>query len=223
MSIRVWHIISSSFLKILIPGLLYTLPLTVISFSIGLIIAILSALVLVYRIKIVDKIISFYVWVFRGTPLLVQLFIIYYGLPSLGLTLEAFPAAIITFSLNVGAYSTETIKGAILAIDKGQLEASYSVGMTYFQSMRHIILPQALKNSISPLFNSLIALVKDTSLAANITVVEMFMAAQRIAANTYEPLALYLEVAVIYLFFSTVLTYLQRFIEKKTRRGGLYV
>ena len=128
---------------------------------------------------------------------------------------EAFPAAIITFSLNVGAYSSETVRGAILSVDKRQLEACYSVGMTYFQSMYHIILPQALKIAIPPLFNSLIALVKDTSLAANITVAEMFMAAQRIVANTYEPLVLYIEVAIIYLAFSTILTYVQHFIERR--------
>ena len=213
MSSRVIEIITSSFTKLLIPGLVYTIPITLISFAIGLLIAIVTALIRVKKIKVLSQIIQFYVWIFRGTPLLVQLFIIYYGLPSVGIVLEAFPAAIITFSLNVGAYSSETVRGAILSVDKRQLEACYSVGMTYFQSMYHIILPQALK--IPPLFNSLIALVKDTSLAANITVAEMFMAAQRIVANTYEPLVLYIEVAIIYLAFSTILTYVQHFIERR--------
>ena len=214
MSSRVIEIITSSFTKLLIPGLVYTIPITLISFAIGLLIAIVTALIRVKKIKVLSQIIQFYVWIFRGTPLLVQLFIIYYGLPSVGIVLEAFPAAIITFSLNVGAYSSETVRGAILSVDKRQLEACYSVGMTYFQSMYHIILPQALKIAIPP-FNSLIALVKDTSLAANITVAEMFMAAQRIVANTYEPLVLYIEVAIIYLAFSTILTYVQHFIERR--------
>ena len=214
MSSRVIEIITSSFTKLLIPGLVYTIPITLISFAIGLLIAIVTALIRIKKIKVLSQIIQFYVWIFRGTPLLVQLFIIYYGLPSVGIVLEAFPAAIITFSLNVGAYSSETVRGAILSVDKRQLEACYSVGMTYFQSMYHIILPQALKIAIPPLFNSLIALVKDTSLAANITVAEMFMAAQRIVANTYEPLVLYIEVAIIYLAFSTILTYVQHFIER---------
>ena len=214
MSSRVIEIITSSFTKLLIPGLVYTIPITLISFAIGLLIAIVTALIRVKKIKVLSQIIQFYVWIFRGTPLLV-LFIIYYGLPSVGIVLEAFPAAIITFSLNVGAYSSETVRGAILSVDKRQLEACYSVGMTYFQSMYHIILPQALKIAIPPLFNSLIALVKDTSLAANITVAEMFMAAQRIVANTYEPLVLYIEVAIIYLAFSTILTYVQHFIERR--------
>ena len=209
MSSRVIEIITSSFTKLLIPGLVYTIPITLISFAIGLLIAIVTALIRVKKIKVLSQIIQFYVWIFRGTPLLVQLFIIYYGLPSVGIVLEAFPAAIITFSLNVGAYSSETVRGAILSVDKRQLEACYSVGMTYFQSMYHIILPQALKIAIPPLFNSLIALVKDTSLA------EMFMTAQRIVANTYEPLVLYIEVAIIYLAFSTILTYVQHFIERR--------
>ena len=211
MSSRVIEIITSSFTKLLIPGLVYTIPITLISFAIGLLIAIVTALIRVKKIKVLSQIIQFYVWIFRGTPLLVQLFIIYYGLPSVGIVL----AAIITFSLNVGAYSSETVRGAILSVDKRQLEACYSVGMTYFQSMYHIILPQALKIAIPPLFNSLIALVKDTSLAANITVAEMFMAAQRIVANTYEPLVLYIEVAIIYLAFSAILTYVQHFIERR--------
>ena len=132
MSSRVIEIITSSFTKLLIPGLVYTIPITLISFAIGLLIAIVTALIRVKKIKVLSQIIQFYVWIFRGTPLLVQLFIIYYGLPSVGIVLEAFPAAIITFSLNVGAYSSETVRGAILSVDKRQLEACYSVGMTYY-------------------------------------------------------------------------------------------
>lgn len=109
MSSRVIEIITSSFTKLLIPGLVYTIPITLISFAIGLLIAIVTALIRVKKIKVLSQIIQFYVWIFRGTPLLVQLFIIYYGLPSVGIVLEAFPAAIITFSLNVGAYSSETV------------------------------------------------------------------------------------------------------------------
>ena len=157
----------------------------------------------------------FYVWVVRGTPLLVQLYVLFFGLPKLGIIIEPFPAAVIVFALNTGAYDSETMRAAIESIPKGQLEAGYCVGMSYGQTMRRIILPQALRTAFPPLSNSLISLVKDTSLAANITVVEMFMAAQRIVARTYEPLALYIEVGVIYLLFSTALTYLQRAGEKK--------
>ena len=148
---------------------------------------------------------------------MVQLFIIFYGLPSAGIMINAIPAAIIAFSLNVGAYASETIRGAILSIPPTQSEACYACGMTRTQAMFHVILPQALKISIPALSNSFIALVKDTSLAANITVTEMFMVTQRLVALTYEPLFLYLEVAFIYLVFCTVLTYLQKILEKRLK------
>lgn len=215
MTERVIGIIIDSFTKILLPGIVYTIPLTIISFGLGLFIAIITAIIRVANIKVIKQICDIYVWIFRGTPLMVQLFIIFYGLPNVGILLDALPAAVIAFSLNVGAYASETIRGSILSVPQGQVEASYSVGMTYTQSMIHIVLPQAIKMSIPALFNTFIGLVKDTSLAANITVAEMFMVTQRIVALTYEPLALYLEVAFIYLVFCTLLTYLQRFIEKK--------
>lgn len=124
------------------------------------------------------------------------------------------------FSLNEGAYCAETIRAALEAVPSGQLEAGYCVGMSYLQIIRRIILPQAMRTAFPPLSNSLIAMVKDTSLAANITVTEMFMVTQRIVARTYEPLLLYLEVGLIYLMFSTVLTKLQRIGEQKLQAYG---
>lgn len=215
MEARILEILLNSFFKILIPGLVYTIPLTLISFSLGLIIALLTAIVQVADIKVLKQLARFYVWIIRGTPLLVQIFIIFYGLPNMGIILDPLPAAIIAFSLNVGAYTSETLRAAILSIPKGQLEAGYCVGLSYVQTMRIVILPQAFKTAFPPLFNSFIGLVKDTSLAASITVTEMFMATQQIAAKLYEPLILYCEVAVIYLMFCTVLTQLQHYGEKK--------
>ena len=211
---RVLTILIDSFQKIIIPGFLYTIPLTLVSFTIGLFIAIISATLQVANIPLFKTISRLYIWIFRGTPLLVQIFIIFYGLPNVGILLDPIPAAIVAFSLNVGAYASETIRGAILSIDKGQTEAGFMVGMSYFQVMFHIILPQALKNAIPALFNTFISLLKDTSLAANITVSEMFMVTQRIVATTYEPLILYLELAFIYLLFCTVLSSFQRFLER---------
>ena len=147
--------------------------------------------------------------------LLVQLFVVFYGLPNIGILISPFPAAVLVFALNEGAYCAETIRAALEAVPKGQLEAGNCVGMTYLQTMRRIILPQAMRTAFPPLSNSLIAMVKDTSLAANITVTEMFMVTQRIVARTYEPLVLYMEVGLIYLLFSTVLTKLQRAGEKR--------
>ena len=203
---RLYGILTDSFTKILIPGLTVTIPLTVISFSIAMVIAVVMALIQFANVRVLKELARFYIWVVRGTPLLVQLYVIFFGLPSLGIVLDPFLSAVIVFSVNEGAYGAEIIRAALESVPKGQLEAGYCVGMSYLQIMRRIILPQALRTAFPSLSNSLIAMVKDTSLAANITVTEMFMATQRIVARTYEPLALYIEVGVIYLMFSTVLT-----------------
>ena len=210
-----WSLFLESFPKILLPGLTMTIPLTAISFTFALIIAILVAMIQHARVPLLTPLTRAYIWIFRGTPLLVQLFVVFYGLPKAGVLLAPFPAAVIVFSLNEGAYCAETVRAALEAVPAGQLEAGYCVGMTYFQIMRRIVLPQAMRTAFPPLSNSLIAMVKDTSLAANITVTEMFMVTQRIVARTYEPLLLYIEVGLIYLIFSTVLTFAQRRGEKR--------
>jgi cystine transport system permease protein len=215
MSSRLAHILLDSFGKILLPGLAMTVPLTLISFSIALVIAVAVAMIQVADVKVLRPLARFYVWVIRGTPLLVQLYVIFYGLPRLGVVINPFPAAVLVFAVNTGAYDSETMRAAIESVSAGQMEAGYCVGMSYWQVMRRIVLPQAFRTAFPPLSNSLISLVKDTSLAANITVLEMFMATQRIVARTYEPFALYCEVGLIYLLFSTVLTWFQRYGEKK--------
>ena len=215
MSERLIGILADSFFKILIPGLTVTIPLTVLSFSIAMVLAVILALVQFANVRGLRELARFYIWVIRGTPLLVQLFVIFYGMPSLGIVLPAFPAAVIVFSINEAAYCAEVLRAALEAVPKGQMEAGSCVGMSYLQIMRRIVLPQAFRIAFPSLFNCLISMVKDTSLAANITVTEMFMATQRIVARTYEPLALYLEVGFIYLMFSTILTWVQRAGEKR--------
>lgn len=217
---RTWTLFWESFPKILIPGLTVTIPLTVIAFSLALILAIIAALVQFANVKGLKQLARFYIWIFRGTPLLVQLFVVFYGLPKLGVVLEPFPAAVLVFSLNEGAYCAETIRAALESVPKGQLEAGLCAGLSYLQTVFRIILPQAMRTAFPPLSNSLISMVKDTSLAANITVTEMFMVTQRIVARTYEPLLLYIEVGLIYLIFSTVLTKLQALGEKKLGTYG---
>ncbi len=206
---RLLEIIANSFWDILLPGLTVTIPLTVISFALAMVIAVIAALIQFAQIRVLRKIIRFYIWVIRGTPLLVQLFVVFYGLPNIGVLIEPFPAAVLVFSINEGAYGAETIRAALEAVPEGQMEAGQCVGMSYLRIMRRIVLPQALKIAFPTLSNSLIAMIKDTSLAANITVTEMFMATQRIVARTYEPLVLYIEVGLVYLLFCTVLTWLQ--------------
>src|SRR5690606_13851598 len=147
-------------------------------------------------------------------------FLIFYGLPSVGIVIDAFPAALIGFTLNIGAYTSEIIRAVLLAVPKGQWEAAYSVGMTWTQAMRRTILPQAARIAVPPLSNTLIHLVKHTSLAAAITVPELFRAGQRIVATSYEPLILYVQVALIYLLVSSVLSSLQGRIEERLSRYG---
>lgn len=217
MNQRLIELLINSFWQILLPGLKITIPLTVLSFVLGLGLALFTAMVQVAEVRGFKQLARLYVWVIRGTPLLVQLYVIFYGLPGLGVTLNAFPSAVIVFAVNTGAYASETIRAAIESVPEGQMEAGYCVGMSYVQTMVRIILPQALRTAFPPLSNSLIGLVKDTSLAANITVMEMFMSAQRIAARTYEPFALYCEVGAVYLIFCTALTRVQRICEAKMK------
>ena len=209
-----------SFMKILMPGLLVTIPLTGIAFSFAMIIAIILAMVQVANVPVLKQFARFYIWVIRGTPLLVQLYVVFFGLPSIGVRIDAFPAAVLVFSINEGAYCAETMRAAIESVPAGQMEAGYCVGMNYYQIMLRIVLPQAFRTAFPPLFNSLIGMVKDTSLAANITVAEMFFATQRIAGRTYQFMALYLELALIYLMFSTVLTRVQAWGEKRLNSYG---
>jgi cystine transport system permease protein len=206
MNERIIEILVSSFTKILIPGIKVTIPLTLESFAVSFVLGMLLAIVQVADIKVLKQISKIYIWIFRGTPLIVQLFIIFFGLPSIGIVLDAFPAAVIAFGMNLGAYNAEVFRSAILAVPKGQMEAASMIGLNYPQTLFRVILPQAFPIAFPSLFNNLISLLKDTSLASSITVVELFTTAQQIAARTYEPFALYCEAAVIYLAFSTLLT-----------------
>jgi cystine transport system permease protein len=215
MNERIIEILVSSFTKILIPGIKVTIPLTLESFAVSFVLGMLLAIVQVADIKVLKQISKIYIWIFRGTPLIVQLFIIFFGLPSIGIVLDAFPAAVIAFGMNLGAYNAEVFRSAILAVPKGQMEAASMIGLNYPQTLFRVILPQAFPIAFPSLFNNLISLLKDTSLASSITVVELFTTAQQIAARTYEPFALYCEAAVIYLAFSTLLTWLQSYLEKK--------
>ena len=215
MNERIINILVSSFTKILIPGIKVTIPLTLASFAFSFLLGMILAIVQVANVSILKQAARIYIWIFRGTPLIVQLFIIFFGLPRVGITLEAFPAAVIAFGMNLGAYNAEVFRSAIQAVPQGQMEAAQMIGLNYPQTLIRIILPQAFPIAFPSLFNNLISLLKDTSLASSITVIELFTTAQQIAARTYEPFALYCEAAVIYLIFATALTWLQSWLEKK--------
>ncbi|KEZ47038.1 MULTISPECIES: amino acid ABC transporter permease [Metabacillus] len=215
---RLANIAQSSLLPLVKGALYYTLPLTLITFTIGLILAVLTALARISTVKPLQWIARFYVSIIRGTPLLVQLFIIFYGLPSIGVTISPFISAIIGFSLNVGAYASEIMRAAILSTPKGQWEAGYSIGMSYSQTLKRIILPQASRVSIPPLSNTFISLVKDTSLASLILVTEMFRKAQEIASTNYEFLLMYSMAGLLYWIICFILSVVQQQIEGKLDR-----
>ena len=212
---RLINIFLDSFWKILLPGLTATIPLTALSFALALVIAVIVALVQYAHIPVLRQLCRFYIWVIRGTPLLVQLFVVFYGLAKVGLVLAPFPAAVLVFSVNEGAYCAETIRGTLESIPEGQLEAGRCLGLSWLQTVWSVILPQAMRTAFPALSNSLIAMLKDTSLVSNITMTEMFRATVQINASVYEPLLLYTEVGLVYLLFSTALTWLQRWGEKK--------
>ena len=215
---RLINIAQSSLLPLLKGALFNTIPLTLMTFTLGLVLAVLTALARISNIKPLEILARIYVSAIRGTPLLVQLFIIFYGLPTIGIVIDPFPAAVIGFSLNVGAYASEIIRAAILSIPKGQWEAAYSLGMSYSQALRRIILPQASRVSVPPLSNTFISLVKDTSLASLILVSEMFRKAQEIASTNYEFLLLYTEAALIYWVICFGLSIVQGKIEQYLNR-----
>ena len=217
---RLWGIIKESFPKLLKTGIEVTIPLTVLSFALALIIAVIVALIQYAKVSGLQQICRFYIWIIRGTPLLVQLYLVFYGLPSVGIVFDAFPAAVLVFGFNEGAYMAEAIRGTLEGVNVGQLEAGYCVGMSYGQTMWHVVLPQALRMAFPALSNSLISMLKGTSMAGTITVVEMLKQAQNFNAKRYETLLLYVEVALIYLAFCTILTWFQRRGEKRLASYG---
>jgi cystine transport system permease protein len=193
-----WDLVRSSLGPIVGGAVLGTIPLTLASFGLGLVIALVIALMRLSRSRVASAVARAYVSAIRGTPLLVQLFIIFYGLGSVGVTIDPWPSAIAAFSLNVGGYAAEIIRAAILSVPKGQWEAAHMIGMSDRLALRRIILPQAARVSVPPLSNTFISLVKDTSLASTVLVTELFRRAQEIAATSSEFMLLYVEAAAVY-------------------------
>ncbi|QMT32337.1 amino acid ABC transporter permease [Alysiella filiformis] len=217
------QLMMDAFMPMLKAGVLVSFPLAIASFIFGIAIAVGVALVRVspsehWWHKILLRLTQIYVSIIRGTPLLVQISIVFYGLPALGIFIDPIPAAIIGFSLNTGAYASETIRAAILSVPKGQWEAGFSIGMTYMQTFRRIIAPQAVRVAVPPLSNDFIGLFKNTSLASVVTVTEMFRVAQQYANLSYDFLPIYIEAAVIYWCFCMILFKIQAKIEQHFNR-----
>lgn len=213
-----WDLALTSLWPLVRGGLMGTIPLSLASMALGLLLALLVALMRLSSNKLVSGIGRAYVSVIRGTPLLVQLFVIFYGLPSIGLTIDPWPSAIIAFSLNVGGYAAEIIRAAILSVPRGQWEAGHTIGMSRTLTLRRIILPQAARVSVPPLSNTFISLVKDSSLASVILVTELFRQAQEIAAFSQQFMLIYIEAAAVYWVFCLVLSAGQSRLEKRLDR-----
>lgn len=209
------ELLLSSFWPMFKAGIIVSVPLMLVSFALGLVLAFVLALMRMSKIKPFKAIAWFVVWVIRGTPLMVQIFVIFFGLPSVGIVLAPIPSAILALTISQGAYNSEVIRAALGSIPRGQFEACKALGMSRIQTMSEVIIPQAALVAVPSLANSFISLLKDTSLVASITVPEIFQTAKAIIAVKFEPLLLYLEAAFVYLIFSTVLTQLQGMLERK--------
>jgi cystine transport system permease protein len=213
-----WQLLLDSLWPMIVGAITGTIPLALASFAIGLVLALALALMRLSKRVWLSSIARVYISLVRGTPLLVQLFVIFYGLPSIGVVIDPWPSAIIAFSVNVGGYAAEVIRAAILSVPKGQWEAAYMIGMSHQRALTRIILPQAARVSVPPLSNTFISLVKDTSLASLILVTELFRVAQQVASFSGQFMALYLEAALLYWIICLVLSTAQGTLEKRLDR-----
>ena len=200
-----------------VQGSFMTMALTVLSLLFGTIIGAILGLCKMSKNKLIYGLATFYIWIFRGTPLILQLFFFYYALPLISpvLKLDPFPAAVIGLSLNSGAYMAEIVRGGILAIDKGQFEASKALGFTYTQTMVKIVFPQAFRVIIPPVGNEFISMLKDTSLVSTIAMVELMKTATNIASTTFKYPEMLSLAAIFYLLMTTIFTTGFSYIEKK--------
>lgn len=199
-----------------VEGARMTLSLTLASGSIGLVVGLVLGLAKISRLYIFRWPAASVVWLMRGTPLLVQILFVYYALPAVFpiFKFNEFVAAMIALSLNVGAYNAEAIRAGIKAVHKGQTEAARSLGLSKFKTMRYVVLPQAIRIVIPPLVNNLVALLKDSSLASSIGLLELTLSGNRITSETFQPAPVLITVAGVYLILTTVLTFATGLLEK---------
>lgn len=202
-------------LPFLLEGAYYTLLVTIVSMFFGLILGLLVAIARLKGNRIVRSLAGGYVSIIRGTPTLVQIFIVYFGLADFNIHLNPIPAACIALSINIGAYVSETFRGAILSVPNGQLEAALATGMNERQAMTRIIIPQAFRHAIPPLGNTCIGMLKETSLVSTIAVTELMRSAQLLIAQYYLYLPFYIAIAIMYWMMSTGFTIVLHKIEKR--------
>jgi polar amino acid transport system permease protein len=206
-------------LPLLLEGLWATIYVSLLSFMLALAIGIVVG-ILRSKSPLFRAIFAPYVEVFRGTPLLIQLFFIYYGLPTIGITLDSFTAGILGLGMNGGAYISETIRGALLSVDKGQQDAAFSLGFSWLQSMIYVILPQAVSVAIPSMVNSFSALLKESSLVSVLAITELTRVSQLIYTRTFRALEVYLAIGVIYFVMTYLASRLSKRLEQKFRVSG---
>ncbi len=197
----------------------YTLLFAVAAMVGGLAIGFPVALMRMANTRLLRWPASIYVSAMRGTPLLVQIFVIYYGLPSIGIEFDPLTAGVLALSLNSGAYLSESLRGAIASIGSGQWRASFSLGLGYWQTLQYVVLPQALRVAVPSMSNTLISLIKDTSLVSVITVTELMLATKEVIATTFRPLPLYIAAAIVYWMMSLAFEAVQRRAETRLNRA----
>jgi polar amino acid transport system permease protein len=202
-------------------GLWVTLQLTVVGLAMGFMLGLVTALARVYGPKWLKALAVSYIEIFRGTPLLVQLFLIYYGLPGIGITLDRLPAAFLALGLNSGAYQAEYLRGSLLAIGEGQMMAGRAIGMSRWNTIRFIILPQAMRLVIPSWSNEPIALLKATSVVFLIAVPELMTRAKALATRTYDPIGAYLVAAVFYMVVVFLIAEGLKSVERRTKIPGM--
>jgi polar amino acid transport system permease protein len=205
----------------LLRGAIVTVEISLLSMVLALVLGLVAALGRLSRLRPLRFLSTLYVELVRGTPLLVQLFIVYYGLPSLGIRLEPFLAGFLTLGAHYGAYLSEVYRAGILAVDRGQWEAAASVGMGRRMVMREVILPQAIRTILPPVGNYFISMLKDSALVATISVTELLRAGQLRVAITFRAMDIYLMVAAIYLAMSYALSLLIGYFERRSSQGVL--
>jgi len=211
---EIWDLLQQA-APIMLKGVGYTLLFALSSMLGGLALGFLLAIARIAPWKMVQWPAAVYVSLMRGTPLLVQIFIVYYGLPSIGIEFSPLTAGVLTLSLNTGAYLSESLRGAILGVGKGQWAASFSLGLNYPQTLRHIVLPQAIRIAVPAMSNTLISLIKDTSLVSVITVTELMLSTKEMIAVTFRPLPLYIAAAMVYWVLSLCFEALQHRLEQR--------
>ena len=212
-----WDIVWTSF-PYLLAGARTTLVLTTVSVSAGIVLGTVLALMRLSRFRALARFASAYIDIFRGTPLLAQILFVFYGLPQiLGFPLSSLAAGLLALSLNCGAYIAEIVRAGIQSIEKGQIEAALSTGMTYSQAMRYIVLPQAFRRIIPPLGNEFIAMLKDSSLVSVIAMEELMRRGQLLGSRTFRYFEVLLAVTVMYLVMTKTVSYLVSWLERRLR------